>query len=171
MSCGTFPFTSRRSRSTTDMVSTNQDWKYVCILRCRENVIKSHHWCCSFSFFFLQRFNLKMFPNTTTFDTKQHTNSLQTTCPQSSGSCSSSFPVSTSTRDSPTDSMSSPMGAASRFRTTVGLTSALLGHTRFPTVDSPTQNTARHRSHCGFLQTSLLRSGRNWEYRAPDKLE
>ena len=64
---------------------------------------------------------------------------LQTACPQSSGSCSSSFPVSTSTRDSPTDSMSSPMGTASRFRVVVGLTSALLCHARFPTVDSPSQ--------------------------------
>ena len=59
--CGTFPFTTRRSRSITDMVSTNQDWKCVCVLLCQENVIKSYNWGCSFSFFFLQWFNLKMF--------------------------------------------------------------------------------------------------------------
>ena len=37
-------------------------------------------------------------------------------------------------RDPSTGSMSSPMGTASRFRVVVGLTSALLCHTRFPTV-------------------------------------
>ena len=63
---------------------------------------------------------------------------------------SSSFPVSTSARHSPTDLMSSPTGTASRFRVVFGLTSALLCHTRFPTLDSPSQNTARHHSHCGF---------------------
>ena len=43
--------------------------------------------------------------------------------------------------------------------------------TRFPTVDSRSQNIARHLSHCGFLQTSLLGSNRNWEYHSRDKLE
>ena len=75
------------------------------------------------------------------------------------------------TRGFTTDSMSSPMGTASRFRVVIGLTSALLCHTRFPTVDSLSQNTARHLSHCEFLQTSLLGSGRNWEYYSQDKLE
>ena len=46
----------------------------------------------------------------------------------SKGSSSSSFPISTSAQDFPTDSMSSPMGTASRFRGFVGLTSALLCH-------------------------------------------
>ena len=86
-------------------------------------------------------------------------------------SSSSSCPVSTSARDSPTGSMSSPMGTATRFRVVVGFTNALLCHTRFPTVDSLSQNTARHLSHCGFLQTSLLGSDRNWEYHSQDKLE
>ena len=79
----------------------------------------------------------------------------------SKGSSSSSFPISTSARDSPTGSMSSPIGATSRFRVFVGLTSALLCHHRFPTADSSSRNNARHRSHGWFLQTSLLDSGRN----------
>ena len=44
------------------------------------------------------------------------------------------------------------MVTASRFRVVVGLTSALLCHTRFPTVDSPSQDTARRRSHCRFFR-------------------
>ena len=71
----------------------------------------------------------------------------------SKGSSSSSFPISTSARDSPTGSMSSPIGATSRFRVFVGLTSALLCHTRFQTAD--------HRSHCWSLSISLLDSSRN----------
>ena len=74
---------------------------------------------------------------------------------------SSSCPVATSARDSPTGSMSSPVGTASRFRVVIVLTSALLCHTRFPTVDSPSQ----------FLPTSLLGSDRNWECHSRDKLE
>ena len=116
---------------------------------------------------------------------------LYTACPQSSSSrssllvrffwitsnipsrdsSSSSFHVSTSTRDSTTGSMSSPMGTASRFRVVVGLTSALLCHARSPTVDSPSQDTARRRSHCRFLPSSLLGSGRNWERPSRDRLE
>ena len=59
----------------------------------------------------------------------------------------------------PTGSMSSPMGTAPRFRVVVGLTSDALCQTRFPTVDSLSQNYARHLSHCGFLQTSLPSAG------------
>ena len=47
------------------------------------------------------------------------------------------------------------MGTASRFRVVVELTSALLCHTHFPTVDSLSRNTARHLSHCAFFQTVL----------------
>ena len=67
------------------------------------------------------------------------------------GSSSSSFPVSTSARDSPTGSMSSPSGATSRIRVFVGLTSALLCHPRFPSADSSSQNNDQHRSHCWLL--------------------
>ena len=62
---------------------------------------------------------------------------------------------SSSTRDSSTGSMSSPIGATFRFRVLVGLTSALLCHLRFPSADNSSQTNARHRSHCWFLQTSL----------------
>ena len=119
---------------------------------------------------------------------------LQTACPESSCSCfpllvgffgfiltlgisaskgssSSSCPVSTSARDSPTGSMSSPTGTASRFKVFVGHMSALLCHTRFPTVDSLSQTTARYLSHCGFFQTSLIGSHRNWEYHSRYELE
>ena len=54
----------------------------------------------------------------------------------SEGSSSSSFPTSTSARDSPTGSMSSPIGATSRLKVFVGLTSALLCHHRFPIADN-----------------------------------
>ena len=54
----------------------------------------------------------------------------------SNGSSSSSFPISTPARNSPTGSTSSPIGAATRFRVFVGLTSALLCHPRFQTADS-----------------------------------
>ena len=59
----------RLSRLTMSVVSTTQNWKCVCILLCQETAIKSYHWSCSFSIFFRQRLNLKMSPNTTTFDT------------------------------------------------------------------------------------------------------
>ena len=74
---------------------------------------------------------------------------------------SSLFLVPTSTQDSSTGSMSSSMGTASRFRVVVGLASSPLSHSHFPTVDSPFQDTARRRSSCGFLQTSLLGSSSN----------
>ena len=63
------------------------------------------------------------------------------------------------------------MGTVSRFTVVVGLTSDTLCHTRFPTFQFLSQNSARHLSHCGFLQTSLPGSGRNWEYHSRDKLE
>ena len=108
---------------------------------------------------------------------------LKTTCPESScsvfylllgffgfiltlgmsaskNSSSSSFPISTYARDSPTGSMSSPIGATSRFRDFVGLTNALLYHLRFPTAGYSSQNNVRHRSHCVFLSISLLDSNR-----------
>ena len=47
------------------------------------------------------------------------------------------------------------MDSASRFRVVVAFTSALLCHTRCQTVDYLSQNTARHLSRCGFLQTSV----------------
>ena len=71
-----------------------------------------------------------------------------------------------------TGSMPSPVGTASRFRVVIRLTRALLCHTRLPTVDSLfLKSTARHFSHCGFLQTSLLGSDRHWEYHSRDKVE
>ena len=66
----------------------------------------------------------------------------------SKSSSSSSFPISTSARDSPTGSMSSQIGAASRFRVFVGLASALLCHLRFPTADSSSLDDDQRRSHC-----------------------
>ena len=96
---------------------------------------------------------------------------LQTACPESSCSCfsllvgffgfiltleisaskgssTSSFPISTSERDSPTGSLSSPIGATSQFRVVVGLTSALLSHPRFPTADCSSQDNDQPRSRC-----------------------
>ena len=63
-------------------------------------------------------------------------------------SSSSSFPMSTSARNSPTVSMSSPMGATSRFKVFVGLTSALLCHSRFPAADCSSLDNAQRRSNC-----------------------
>ena len=77
----------------------------------------------------------------------------------SKGSSSSSFPIQTSARDSPTGSMSSPIGATSRFRVFIGLTSALLCHPRFPTADSSSQDKDQYRSHWWSLLISLLDSG------------
>ena len=54
-----------------------------------------------------------------------------------------------------------PMGATSRFRVFVGLTSALLCHPRFPTAESSSQDSDQHRSHCWSLSNSLLDSGRD----------
>ena len=79
----------------------------------------------------------------------------------SKGSSSSPFPISTSARDSPIGPMSSPIGATSRFRVFVGLTSSLLCHLRFPTADSSSQDNDQHRSHCWSLSISLLGSGTN----------
>ena len=42
-----FPFTKHRSRVTMSVVSTNQNWKCVCILLCQETAIRSCHWGCS----------------------------------------------------------------------------------------------------------------------------
>ena len=56
------------------------------------------------------------------------------------------FPFSTSARDSPTGSISSPIGTTSRFRVFVGLTSALFCHP---------QDNDQHRSHCWSLLISL----------------
>ena len=75
----------------------------------------------------------------------------------SKGSSSSSFPVSKSARDSPTGSMSSPIGPTSRPTVFVGLTSALLCHHRFPTADSSSQDSDQHRSHCWSLSISFSR--------------
>ena len=74
----------------------------------------------------------------------------------SKGSSSSSFPISTSARDSPTGPMSSPIGATSRCRVFVGLTSALL-----LTVDCSSQDNDQHHLHCWSLSISLLNSSRN----------
>ena len=146
------------------VVSTKQTWKCACVLLCQETAIRSYHWGC----FFLQRFILMLSPNTTTFDTNStpspansmsqifsflffstHGNSRVhiATVGISASKDASSFPVSTSARDSSTGSMSSPMGATSRFRVFVGLTSALLCHPRFPTADCSSHDNARHRSH------------------------
>ena len=55
----------------------------------------------------------------------------------------------------------SPMGATSRFRVFVGLTSALLCHPRCPTADRSSQDNDQHRSHCWSLSISRLGSSRN----------
>ena len=156
------------------VIWTNQNWERVSIFLRRVYVIKGYQrFLFSLSFFFLQRFNLTMFLNTTTSDTDSTpipVNSMSTILSflfcsphgilqiRFNFSSSSSYPVSTSARDSPTGSMSSPMGTASRFRVVVGLTSALLCHTRFPTVDPLHQNAARPLSDFRFLHTSLLGS-------------
>ena len=88
-----------------------------------------------------------------------------------SGSKHFSSSSSTSVRVSSTGSMSSPKGTVSRFRVVVGLTSEALCQIRFPTLDRFSQNSAQHLSHCGFLQTSLPGSGRNWECHSRDTLE
>ena len=134
----------------------------------------------SFSFLFLQQFNSMLSTNTSTFNT------CSTPTPVNSTSiifmflffsarwilrihsdfgnfCFQGFliffvsHVDICTRFS-TGSMSSPMGATSRFRDFVGLTSALLCHLRFPTVDS----FAKHCSASFILWVSaLLGSCRN----------
>ena len=55
--CGIFPFTTRRSRLTILAVSTNQNWKRVCVFLCQETVVESYDRSRSFSFLFLQQFN------------------------------------------------------------------------------------------------------------------
>ena len=135
-----------------------------------------------FSFLFFQWFNSMWSTHTSTFDTSS-TRTPVDTSPESSCSCfspligffgfiltlgisaskgssSSSFPTSTSAQDSPTGSMSSPIGATSRLRVFVGLTSALLYHLRFPIVDSSLQDHDQHRSRCCSLLISLLDSSR-----------
>ena len=68
---------------------------------------------------------------------------------------SSSFPISTSARDSLSGSMSLQMGTASRSR----LLTLFL------------KNADWSLSHCRFLQTSLPGSSRNWKYHSQDKLD
>ena len=80
----------------------------------------------------------------------------------SKGSSSSSFPISTSARDSPNwfDVISNGC-CISRFRVFVGLTSALLCHPRFPTADPSSQDNDQHHSHCLSLSMSLLGARRS----------
>ena len=72
------------------------------------------------------------------------------------GTSSSSFPTSTSSARASIGSMSLPVGARSVFRVFVGLTSALLCHTRFLAAETCSQY--------WFLLTSLLCSSRNGRY-------
>ena len=88
-----------------------------------------------------------------------------------SGSKDFSPSSSTSVRISSTGSMSSPRRTASRFRVVVGRSSDALCQIRVPTLDWFSQNSAQHLSHCGFLQTSLPGSGRNWECHSRGTLE
>ena len=133
--------------------NTSLPFDHVCCVdeseleMCQENAIKSYHRCCSFSFFFLQRFNLKLSPNTTSFDTRSTPipeNSMSTIFMFSFSPTHGIFRVHFNCRNFcfsgfffvscfdictrfPTGSMSSPMGATSRSRV-VGLKSALLCH-------------------------------------------
>ena len=61
-----------------------------------------------------------------------------------------SFPISTSARDSPTCSMSSPMGATSRFKIFVGLTNALLCHLLLTVLRKTMINNVHIVGLCGF---------------------
>ena len=53
----------------TCCVSTNQNWKRVCVFLHYKTIIESYNRTCSFSFLFLLRFNSMLSTNTSTFDT------------------------------------------------------------------------------------------------------
>ena len=55
--CGTFPFTTCRSRLTTPAVSTNQNWKRICVCLCQKTVVESYDRSRSFYFLFFPSFN------------------------------------------------------------------------------------------------------------------
>ena len=63
-------------------VSTNQNWKRVCVIPCQKTVIKSHDRSRPFSFFF-QQFN-SMLSTTPRPSTQAAHQLLHTTCPESS---------------------------------------------------------------------------------------
>ena len=157
----------------TPAVSANQNWKCVCGFLSENRTIGVVLSLSSSS-----NSSIRCCPPTPRPSTEATHQLLQTACAESSCSCfslligfcgfiptlgisaskgssTSSFPISTSARDFPTGSMSSPSGATSRFRVFVGLTSAQLCHLRFPTPDSSSQD-----QHWSPL-ISLLDSGRN----------
>ena len=148
-----FQFTTCRCSLTTPAVSTNQNRKRVCIFLCHETVAKSNNRSRSFSLHPTVQFDV--LHQLLDLRHKQHTNFCKTACPESSCSCfcrlvgfillwgtsasqgtsSSSFPIPTSSRGASIGSMSSPIGARSNLIVFVGLTSALLCHTHFPTAE------------------------------------
>ena len=159
-------------------------WKRVCVFLRQKTLIERLRSESSFLFPLLPTVQFDVVHQHLDLRHKQHTNSCRQHYPESSCSCfsllvgffgfiltlgisaskgssSSSFSISTSARDSPTGSMSSPSGATSRFRVSAGLTSALLCHHRFPTADSSLEDNDQHRSHCWSLSISLLESDRN----------
>ena len=66
---GTFPFTTCRSRLAIPAVSTNQNWKRVCVFLRQITVIERYDRSRSFSFLFFQQFNSMLSINTSTFNT------------------------------------------------------------------------------------------------------
>ena len=74
--CGTFPFTTCRSRLNIPAVSTHQNWKRVCVFLCKKTVIESCDRSRPFSLLFFQQFNSMVSTNTSTFG-EQHTNSCR----------------------------------------------------------------------------------------------
>ena len=152
------------------VVSTNQNWKCVFILLCQETLVKSYHWGCSFSFFFQlevvsQHHELRHMQHTNSC--KQRIHNLNVIVLLHSWDSSGSFRLRESLLPRilllpflfghlheilPLARCHHQWGTTSRFRVVIGFTSALLCHTRFPTVDSSPQNTARHHSHCGFCR-------------------
>ena len=69
MCFGAFPFTTCRSRLTIPAVSTNQNWKRVCVFLCQKTVMENYDRSRSFSFLFLQQFNSMLSINSSAFDT------------------------------------------------------------------------------------------------------
>ena len=117
----TFPFKTCRSRLTIRAVWTNQNWKRVCVFLCQKTEVESYDRSRSFSSNSL----IRCCPPTPQPSTQAAHQLQKTACPQSScfcfcllvgffgfiltlgisaskGSSSSSFPISTSARDSPT---------------------------------------------------------------------
>ena len=156
-----FPLTTCRSSSTILTVSTHQKWKRVCIFVCRITIVEGNSGSRSSSLLFTQRFNSMLYTNFTTVDkssTKTSVNStsgiimflfLSTRGILGIQSDSENLrfqgffifivPISTSSRSASISSMLSPIRARSVVRGFVGLTSALLCHTRFLAAENCSQ--------------------------------